>query len=485
VEQCLPATGTAIEGNAVKVQDSILQDICDNPDDDAPRLVYADWLEENGGPAEKDRAEFIRVQVALAGLAEDDERRDALEDRERALLAARGSEWLKPLEGLSTAAFRRGFVEQAGMGARQFLTRGAKVFRTTPLRDLKLLRLNQTQGGAKAVAGCDLLRRLRGLDVANSSLSDDLVATLVASPHLTGLASLNLGGTAAAADTMQALVKAAPLANLKVLGLSATLAGRHLALLTRAELPFRLEDLDLGGAYLNENAVRTLVGWPGLAALRRLSLSNVLLRVPGTQQLAASPHLGNLRRLEVANCSIGVTGLQALAAAPGLKGLTALDVSGNSLGVNGPPALVGSPYLTGLTYLSLANTGLGRRAMAHLAGWPGLARLRELDLRGNEMTDSAAALLPGSPHIGELRALDLANNRLGDDGVRALAECAGLGKLRRLDLSYNGQIGEAGLKALLASPHLGRLRQLGLRGVRLPRPTLKELGERFAEGLRV
>lgn len=33
------------------------------PDDDAPRLIYADWLDENGKP---ERAEFIRVQCQLA-----------------------------------------------------------------------------------------------------------------------------------------------------------------------------------------------------------------------------------------------------------------------------------------------------------------------------------------------------------------------------------------------------------------------------------
>src|SRR5689334_10219352 len=35
-------------------------------DDDTPRLVYADWLDENGDP---DRAEFIRVQCRLADLS--------------------------------------------------------------------------------------------------------------------------------------------------------------------------------------------------------------------------------------------------------------------------------------------------------------------------------------------------------------------------------------------------------------------------------
>jgi uncharacterized protein (TIGR02996 family) len=43
--------------------DSLLAAILDDPESDDLRLVYADWLEENG---EAERAEFIRVQVELA-----------------------------------------------------------------------------------------------------------------------------------------------------------------------------------------------------------------------------------------------------------------------------------------------------------------------------------------------------------------------------------------------------------------------------------
>ena len=34
--------------------------IYENPDNDAPRRIYADWLDEHG---QRDRAEFIRVQA--------------------------------------------------------------------------------------------------------------------------------------------------------------------------------------------------------------------------------------------------------------------------------------------------------------------------------------------------------------------------------------------------------------------------------------
>ncbi len=42
----------------------LFQAILNNPDGDTPRLVYADWLEENGDP---DRAELIRIGCELPG----------------------------------------------------------------------------------------------------------------------------------------------------------------------------------------------------------------------------------------------------------------------------------------------------------------------------------------------------------------------------------------------------------------------------------
>ena len=42
---------------------ALVRAVLESPFDDAPRLVYADWLEENGRPG---RAEFIRAQVELA-----------------------------------------------------------------------------------------------------------------------------------------------------------------------------------------------------------------------------------------------------------------------------------------------------------------------------------------------------------------------------------------------------------------------------------
>jgi uncharacterized protein (TIGR02996 family) len=73
------------------------------PADDAPRLVYADWLDEHGHP---ERAEFIRVQCELA-------RRDdpALLRREAELLAAHHDAFAGPhLAPSFRFRFGRGFI---------------------------------------------------------------------------------------------------------------------------------------------------------------------------------------------------------------------------------------------------------------------------------------------------------------------------------------------------------------------------------------
>ena len=75
-------------------QDSLMRSILDAPDDDAPRLVYADWLEEHG---EAERAEFIRLQIEAERLPEGEPARLNLESRINGLLYRNRKAWLKGL----------------------------------------------------------------------------------------------------------------------------------------------------------------------------------------------------------------------------------------------------------------------------------------------------------------------------------------------------------------------------------------------------
>jgi uncharacterized protein (TIGR02996 family) len=64
--------------------EAFLRAIFDAPDDDTPRLVYADFLDENGEP---ERAELIRLQCELARTpVSSDPSQKALRTRERELL---------------------------------------------------------------------------------------------------------------------------------------------------------------------------------------------------------------------------------------------------------------------------------------------------------------------------------------------------------------------------------------------------------------
>src|SRR5262245_38736778 len=114
--------------------EAFLRGILQHPDDDAPRQVYADWLEERGDP----RGEFIRVQCELARLPPDDPRWDALEQREFDLLRAHETEWTKDIKSIvSEWQFHRGFVDTVSMGARMFVDHAAKLFGRAPVRTIR------------------------------------------------------------------------------------------------------------------------------------------------------------------------------------------------------------------------------------------------------------------------------------------------------------------------------------------------------------
>src|SRR5262245_26012394 len=95
-----------------RLEGSFLEDIVANVDDDTPRLVYADWLVEQG---QDDRAELIRVQVERARLPAWDAAQVRLRLREQELVKQHGERWLKEMpaiKGVRWEGFRRGIVAE-------------------------------------------------------------------------------------------------------------------------------------------------------------------------------------------------------------------------------------------------------------------------------------------------------------------------------------------------------------------------------------
>ncbi len=92
-------------------EEALLSAVAADFEADLPRLVYADWLEQQGDPQ---RAEFIRVQLKLANLgnSEKNTQARALRRREQDLLSSHRDRWL-PTDSLpeNVVRLRRGFPE--------------------------------------------------------------------------------------------------------------------------------------------------------------------------------------------------------------------------------------------------------------------------------------------------------------------------------------------------------------------------------------
>jgi uncharacterized protein (TIGR02996 family) len=164
--------------------EALLRTVVATPDDDLPRLVAADWLDENAGhfaaalPAVSSeeswaaRAELIRVQCQLARLTRADADFARLARLERRLLTPFHADRLlwtleacpqlvrlqvgsgSALAGLvltspAECTFRRGFVEAVRCPAADWRAHGPAVCARQPIREVSITHLGDlTQGEA-------------------------------------------------------------------------------------------------------------------------------------------------------------------------------------------------------------------------------------------------------------------------------------------------------------------------------------------------
>jgi uncharacterized protein (TIGR02996 family) len=99
--------------------DAFMQAILENPDDDTPRLIYADWLDDHEDPA---RAEFIRLQCRINDLPFEDSSLPDLLGRESQLLNDHVDQWLGDIRPkLRRWTFHRGFLEELVLSVETYL----------------------------------------------------------------------------------------------------------------------------------------------------------------------------------------------------------------------------------------------------------------------------------------------------------------------------------------------------------------------------
>jgi uncharacterized protein (TIGR02996 family) len=244
-------------------RDAFLAAIIEQPEQDLPRLVYADFLDDSGETA---RAEFIRLQCAAAqGDREHDRRIGELEKLHR-------EEWLAPLgRGVYHAVFRRGFPEHLVMAARDFVKDNPEIRMHTPVRGIALL-------GAGRV-----------------------LARLLAGPHLAGLTALHLTGGMLGDAGVERLTECSHLAGLRT--------------------------LRLGMNEIGDAGATALANCPFLEELRLLVLSQNSVGDAGAWELARSPYLRQLVGLDLNDNDISPMSLAMMRNSPFLENLNDLEAN--------------------------------------------------------------------------------------------------------------------------------------------------------------
>ncbi len=243
----------------------LLRAVLEAPDEDAPRLAYADGCARR---RDKDRAEFIRLQVELGRMNWGEPRGKPLYERMQALLqAALGrSEHLSRLENLYL-----GLGQPTGNKIRADGATGlAHAVFLPVLVELDLDFNLITDEGLNALVDARRTRKLQYLHLQGNELTDVSGVPLGASPMMETLVALDLRANRLGPASAEALARANP--------------------------P-RLTTLWLSANPIGDEGVRALARSPWMAQLRELNLDGTGMSDAGAEALLQSPHVDSIRKL--------------------------------------------------------------------------------------------------------------------------------------------------------------------------------------------
>lgn len=215
---------------------AMIEAIVAAPNDDTPRLVYADWLTEHHDP----RGEFITLQIqrAAGGGSKD------TKAREEALLADHRKSFLGPLAKcveMSGLRFDRGFVARAKFNA------------IIPVHPLLRL-IERADFGVCTVTRGAKFDSLRALTFVSNTLEHDekLLKTLQ-------LTELSIQTSAEVQETLDMIAAIPSMSGLKHLAVTGYRG--QLSKVSLAKLPASLESLEISRSYVESTFKRTPAGW--------------------------------------------------------------------------------------------------------------------------------------------------------------------------------------------------------------------------------
>jgi len=231
---------------------AFLRDIKANPNDNTPRLILADWLEEHGDAVRAARGEFLRLQCLPA--------QPSNQERQTELLRRFEPAWLGPLAPLThSRSWHRGLLH---------LEIPASV-----LLD-----------GSSELVQSEAFAWVEGVTFRN--LDVESISRLAASPWLAWLNLLDLGYNVFGDAGARALAVSPNMTNLRTLWLRRD--------------------------HIGDSGAAALAASTGLANLNTLSLIDNQIGDAGAHALAASPHLAHLMLINLEGNPLSRTGIAAL-----------------------------------------------------------------------------------------------------------------------------------------------------------------------------
>lgn len=393
---------------------AFLDEVLAHPDDDVPRLIFADFLEEEGDP----RGTFIRLQCELNKLDPLDARYLDLSLQCDELLNEHRDQWAAELkQDVRKIEFARGFIDKITIRARAFAKQADELFCSTPVN---WLRFNYVKGAGEMLAETEAMSKIRRLDLSGLIIPEEDLITLLRSSHLDSLLALDLAHYEVSFSESVAITLAEMPAASFLEELTVNAGSKFLSAMGGGEGFPRLRHLTIGASH-DDSGLR------GVERIRTPDLESLevkcALKVADCESLARLP-LSNLQRLGLTSTRIPGKGLKLLADAGAFNHTVDAALAGTALNDKSLDALLHGEQLAHCEKLNLShnyefrNRGQSRILIERLARHRIMANLRQLRVSGLDVSD--LPWITDSPQFHALELLELESSRLGDGDVRAL-----------------------------------------------------------------
>jgi uncharacterized protein (TIGR02996 family) len=380
------------------MEQALWDEVLARPDEDAPRRVLADALQQRGDP----RGELIALQCQLAGIPEDERGAEelALVDRCKKLISEHGLKWLEgwPLDAIPD--FERGFPHHLAAPSYQVAQHLAHILKAAPT--LKSLRLSDEdprlwRSGFTALMMARGIDRIRALSMPVVNGASD-VTQLASTRALSKLQALTFQGGTLGRSGISALVQASFRASLRELTFEFDAGWEK-------RWPQELGAFELSALRSRANIVGDVAA--AFPNLRTLALAETPL-----QNAAGLGALAQLTTLELDNVQLSRKGLSALGQGFPRVRRFALTRQPKALGVV-------NDRWPALESLDLRETVLGDDGVVQLVARPWAVQLKRLVLASNKLTDASAKRLAEAP-FPNLKRLDVSGNAMSREGLERL-----------------------------------------------------------------